>query len=248
MKGKLLFAVMVCIGLIGSNVSAAVEDYSPILTPPNENAVLTWNVIESPEVPFSFFWTGEGYWVAESGSQMVFEVSEVYDDDVEGSLILGNASLSANNSEIAMDLAIGVWGLTQWMPGLVVKIGNENFNTLNSTAFAAAERVSGNFLNGTMNSSYEVLTIGDGTYDCIVFDYVQDTPLFGDAQLTRLAYDIGTGVLVFCNTSYSFGTPYSFVLEIASLPSAPLDMTLLAVGISVAVIVLGVAFTILRKR
>ncbi|MHA1960147.1 MAG: hypothetical protein ACW99U_07955 [Candidatus Thorarchaeota archaeon] len=248
MKRKILYAALLCLGLMGSNVSAAVDDYSPILTPPYENAILTWNVIESPEVPFSFFWTGHGYWAAESGSQMTFEVSEVYDDDVEGSLVLGNASLLANNSEIAMDLALGVWGLTQWMPGLVVKIGDDNFNTLNSTAFAAAERVSGNFLNGTMNSYYEVLTIGDGAYDCIVFDYVQDTPLFGDAQLTRLAYDTGTGVLVFCNTSYSFGTPYSFVLEISSLPNASPDLTLLAVGISVVVLVLGVTLTILRKR
>ncbi|UCE09813.1 MAG: hypothetical protein JSW61_12700 [Candidatus Thorarchaeota archaeon] len=249
MKGRLLLAVLICLGLVCSNASAAIDDYSPLLTSPNENVILTWNVIETPDVPFSLFWAGQGFWLAEAGSEMSFELLELLDDDVEGILTVGNLTVTANNSEIAQDFALGVWGLTQWMPGLVVKVGDDNRNNLNATAYAAAARLSGNYLNGTMNSRYEVLTVGDSAYDCIVFDYVQDPPLFGEAQQTHLAYEIETGVLVLCNTSYSFGTPYSLVLEVSSLPSASPDLLLLLqIAISVTGVVIVVTIIVLRRR
>jgi hypothetical protein len=88
--------------------------YSPDLTPTvSVSTRITWTVEDAPDVAFALFWSGTGAWFAERDSQMIFDVTRV-DDDIEGELTLGNATWTSNDTEIAMDLIIGVWGLTPW--------------------------------------------------------------------------------------------------------------------------------------
>jgi hypothetical protein len=242
------------------------SDYHPDLTPRDSVPTkITWNVEEAPEVAFSVWFSGTGNWLASPGSQMAFEVDSL-NDDVEGELTLGNITLTANDTDIAKDLTLGVWGLTPWLPGLVVKIGETNMETLNQTAYASAERVLGNYLNGTIESSYEAVLSNGISYDCIVFDYEQDPPGFGEPQRTTLAYDTITGVLVKANTSYSFGIPYSLVLELAEIevytPTTitttttttpittpnPVDQNLIWVAVSIAGVVIFVIAAVIRRR
>jgi len=235
---------------LSASVAATPTDYNSVLVPKSSgNTTITWTVLNSSNDAFALYWSGTGAWLAENGSEMVFKITGV-EEDIEGTLTLGNKTWSSNDTEIAMDLTLSVWSLFDpWLPGFVVKIGETNLNVLNSTAFAAAARVSGNYMNGTMTSSYEQVVAGEVEYDCIVFDYVQDPPLFGEPQLTRLAYDVETGVLVKANTSYSFGTPYLLVLELSSI-SPPIDFefwlaaSVLAAG-GVLVVVIAV---VLRRR
>jgi hypothetical protein len=222
-------------------------DYSPDLMPRDSVLTrITWNVIEAPDVAFSLWFSGTGTWLALTGSQMSFNITGI-NGDLEGQLALGNITLAANDTNIAKDLTLGVWGLTPWHPGLVVKIGDSNLESLNQTAFAAAERVAGNYLNGTMASSFETVESNGVQYDCIVFEYQQDPTGDGEPQMTTLAYDTGTGVLVKANTSYSFGTPYSLILELEGIHIPTADPIILWVGIATAGVVL-IFVAILRFR
>jgi hypothetical protein len=130
-------------------------------------------------------------------------------------------------------------------------IGQSNLDTLNSTAYASAERVQGNYLNGTMESRYENVTVGSDTYYCLVFEYEQDPSGFGEPQVTYLAYDTTTGILIKADTSVTITNPYVLQLEYSGfevVSTAPLDLLLIGViGVSlIAVIVIVVLLT--RKK
>ncbi|MHA2003678.1 MAG: hypothetical protein ACW960_06165 [Candidatus Thorarchaeota archaeon] len=201
--------------------------YNPGLTPRvSVSTRIAWTVDDAPNIAFALFWSGTGAWIAEKDSQMIFDVTRV-DDDIEGELTLGNATWTSNDTEIAMDLIIGVWGLTPWFPGFIVEIGN--------------------YLNGTMESSYEEVVAHGTSYDCIIFEYEQDPVSFGEPQLTMLAYDLVTGVMVKANTSYSFGTPYSLVLELEGIYTPSVGPTPLLVGVAIALVVV-LAVAIMKKR
>ena len=134
-----------------------------------------------------------------------------------------------------------------------MKAGATNIDALNDSAFTAAARVSGNFMNGTMSSTYENVTVNQIEYEAITFDYVQDTPFAGDPQRTRLTYAIETGVLLYANTSYWFGEgfePYWLEIEFREiaieggyLPPSSLYPIIIA-----SVIVILLIVMILRKR
>lgn len=220
------------------------EALSPTLT---ERTRLSWSVLESPSVAVEWGWSGEGSWIIGEGEEVSFLVQRIH-DDVEGQLTLGNFSILANNTDIARELVFGIWGLPPFFPGLVVETGQSSMNKLNETAYASAERVSGNYLNGTMESSYNQVIIGETTYNCIIFNYEQDPTGFSEPQITELAYDLDTGVLVRANTSYSFGTPYILTLELASIAKEPSQFTiLLLAGIS-GIIALVVVMILLKRR
>ena len=134
---------------------AASGDYSNILDPtPFGNSTVTWRVIDAPEVPFSFFWAGSENWFAVAESIMSFTILDV-GDDILGELTLGNVTLTGNDTDIAKDLTLGVWGNTEFHPGLFIKISISDVVELNHTAYAAAARTLGNYLNGTMVSAFE---------------------------------------------------------------------------------------------
>lgn len=245
---KLGITLMIVTLFLFAPVSATSDGYNPDLLPRDSlTTEIAWTVEESPDVAFSLFWSGSGAWVAEAQKRMNFIVTGIY-SDIEGELTLGNATWASNDTEIAMDLTLGVWGLTPWFPGLVVKIGETNIDELNQTAYASAERIKGNYLNGTMESSFgQVIAFGT-SYDCIIFEYEQDPVSFGEPQLTMLAYDLITGVLVRANTSYSFGTPYKLILELEGIhiPMATL-VDYVWIGV-VAVLVAFVAVAITKTR
>jgi hypothetical protein len=157
------------------------------------------------------------------------------------------------NSDIARELVYGVWGLTPFFSGLVVKIGEENIAELNETAYASAARVSGNYLNGTMESSYGTVTVNGRSYDCIIFEYEQDSSGYGEPQITYLAYDTETGVLVKGNSSFDFGDPwlpYSLIVELESISTSGIYWTLIVTGTStlIAVVLVIVIVVIMKKR
>jgi hypothetical protein len=172
------------------------------------------------------FFTGGGNWLAENGSYIDFSVHSI-DDDIEGLFHIGNASVVANDTNIAKDLTLGVWGTpTEWWPGLIVKVSQSDIDTLNDTAYAAAERVAGNYLNGTMVANYESVTDTSGIeHQCVVFDYVQDPSGFGEPQRTHLAYSLNTGILIEANTSYSFGVPYELAFRFSGVQNLTTDLT-----------------------
>ncbi len=212
-----LISIAMLLGLVIVSVAAAPSDYSPDVIPNSSgNTFVTWEIKSSPDVPFSLFWTGSEYWHAEEGSLVTLNITSI-DNEVHGILALGNATLNSTNTNIAKDLALGVWGSTEWWPGLVVKVGSTNIVELNATAYASAERVHLNYLNGTMISDYQSLTVNNDTYSCIVFEYEQDPTGFGESQKTMLAYDLDTGILVKANTSYSFGVPYILEFELVDI-------------------------------
>ncbi|MFW9846636.1 MAG: hypothetical protein ACFFD6_07805, partial [Candidatus Thorarchaeota archaeon] len=247
MKRHAFILVLIALFLV-TPASGTPSDYSPDLMPRDSvSTIVTWTVVEAPKAPFELWFSGTGHWVATNGSQMILEISEI-DADVEGHLTLGNTTLFANDTDIARDLTIGVWGSTPWLPGLVVKIGGSNIDDLNQTAFAAAERTSGNYLNGTMTSSYDTISSNGILYDCIVFEFEQDPTGFGEPQLTTLAYDTDTGVLVKADTSYSFGTPYSLILELQGIEIPTVDPSFLWVGVAVSGVVIIAVAIIWTKR
>jgi hypothetical protein len=250
MQRRALIVALIAACFLSASVAATPVDYNSVLVPNSTgNTMITWTVLNSSNDAFALYWSGTGAWLAENGSEMVFEITGI-EEDVEGTLTLGNKTWSANDTEIAMDLTLSVWSLSSpWLPGFVVKIGESNLNQLNNTAFAAAARVSGNYMNGTMTSSYEQVVAGGVEYDCIVFDYVQDPPLFGEPQLTTLSYDVETGVLVRANTSYSFGTPYILILELSSIsPSMDFDFWLAASALTAGGIIVVVIVAVVRRR
>jgi hypothetical protein len=221
--------------------------YSAITTPDSfSHPYFEWNIIESPDIAFAWGWTEQRAWVADEDDKMSFEISEIQ-EDIEGIFSIGNLSLSVNDTDIARELVFGVWGLTPFFPGLVVPIGEEEISQLNETAYDAAERIQGNYLNGTMKSSFRNITIDATTYECIVFDYEQDPTGFGEPQRTELSYDLATGLLVRGNTSYSFGEPYSLVVELESIGSR-LQFPAYALGTLGVIVVLGIAFILYKSK
>jgi len=203
-------------------------------------------MVEVPELAVQWGWTGEGAWFAESGNIMSFTITTL-DEYITGDLTIGNFTIEANNTDAARELVLGVWGLTPFFPGLVVTISQDNLDDLNVTAYASAERVQGNYLNGTMESSYEPVVVGGTSYDCIVFDYEQDPSGFGEPQRTYLAYDTLTGILVRANTSVTIVNEYILILELESiLPPGP-DMLLIMGGLSVVAIVVIVIVVVKRR-
>lgn len=247
MKRNTWISVLIALFFISGTVSAAPTDYNDIMFPSfGGNTAISWRVIESPNVPFDWGWTGEGAWITTPDSSMTFSITSIHDADVEGMLQIGNFTIAANDTDIARELVFGVWGLTPFFPGLVVPVGQTNMDELNSTAYASAMRVQGNYLNGTMQSIYETVTIGTISYECIVFNYEQDSSGFGEPQRTSLAYDTTTGILVRGNTSYSFGEPYSLVVEYDSvIQFGPIFIALAGSSI---ILVLGIVIVLLKRK
>ena len=206
---------------------------------------ITWTVTDCPSAPFGLFWSGESQWIAQLGSKMVFSVLAL-GEDVRGQVSLGNATWTSNDTEIAKDLTLGVWGITPWLPGFIVAVGNDNLRLLNETAYASAERVFGNYVNGSILSQYESVVAGGLAYDCLTFQYQQDNTTFGEPQRTYLAYDTVTGVLVKGNTSLSFGTPYSLAVELTSVQS-PKTLSAFIGALGVVSIAVALVIVLLRR-
>ncbi|TET07029.1 MAG: hypothetical protein E3J86_14230 [Candidatus Thorarchaeota archaeon] len=197
---------------------------------------VTWTVNVAPRNTTIMYYSEGGNMLAENRSIMSCIVDSVA-NDIVGTYYIGNISVTANDTEIARDLVLGVWGTpTEWWPGMFVKTGQSNIESLNETAYAAAERGPDNFLNGTMSSRYDNVSVVvwnsiSETYntideECIVFNFQQDPTGFGEPQVTHLAYSLNSGVLVKANTSYSFGDPYNLVLSLVELaPPIPVDFT-----------------------
>jgi hypothetical protein len=170
---------------------------------------MIWHVEEITD--FTMWYTGGGYCMALNGSNMEFQVTSV-DNDVFGLLSLGNVSVATNDTMIALDLTLGVW--PAWLPGLIVEVGQNNIEDLNESAHAATERIAGNWMNGTMVSRYENISVGSTTHECIVFDYQQDSP---GTQVSHLAYSLSSGVLVEANTTVTFSSTYRLVVYLSSI-------------------------------
>jgi hypothetical protein len=224
MKRRIVFALMIGFFILVLNTSPQAVG---LPTEIKEGTVVTWKVNVAPRNITNMYYSGGGNMLAENDSLMSCSIDSIGDDTV-GLFTIGNVSITANDTEIARDLVLGVWGTpTEWWPGLFIKTGSSNIENLNASAYAAAQRVSGNYLNGTMISRYENITISlwnstTQTYEsinepCITFDYEQDPPLFGDAQITHLSYSLSTGILVMANTSYSFGVPYYFAISLSGV-------------------------------
>jgi hypothetical protein len=243
--GKFLASFILLI--IVTPVSAA-GNYSDTLSPGIlGNTTLRWKVTQTPAIPFGLFWMGSGYWIAENNSMMSCTITSL-NDDVNGVLVLGDLTSTTNNTDIAKDLTLGVWGATSFLPGLVVKVGNPELSLLNDTAYRSAERDVGNHLNGTMKSSYAQVGAAGAIYECITFTYVQDNTSFGEPQRTYLAYDVMTGVLVKANTSYSFGVRYAFAIELYEILEPLRLLPVAIVGVAVVAVVILVALARKYKR
>jgi hypothetical protein len=255
MKPQFLMTLAMLVIILQPTLVLTASGYSTVLQPQEYgNTVITWSVIDAPE--HSFGWWGPdfvfvGNWLATDGSKMTFEVTRIGESGtyLTGSLSLGNLTITTNNTEIANNLILGLSGLTTWFPGLVIPIGEGSIQTQNQTAYAAAARVPGNWLNGTVESWYENLTVSGTEYDCIAWNFTQDPTLYGKPQTTYLAYDLATGVLVECNTTYTFDFPYIFALQLDSIQtpqsiSIPM-IALVAGGVGGLVIV---ALVVLKKR
>ncbi|TFG34725.1 hypothetical protein EU527_02020 [Candidatus Thorarchaeota archaeon] len=231
MKKKSALVLLIGFFIITANLTPQAAGFT---TEIEEESYVEWRIDIAPRNNTIMYYSGGGNMIAENESIMSCFVNTI-DDDISGDFVIGNVSITANDTDIAKDLVLGVWGThTEWWPGLFVEIGGANIAELNATAYAAAERLSGNYLNGTMNSRYENITIiawnsTSETYyfleeECIVFDYEQDPPLFGDPQITHLCYSLNSGVLVKANTSYSFGIPYNLVVTLSEItPPSPHD-------------------------
>jgi len=190
--------------------------------------VVNWQVTQDPQSTFNMYFTGAGYCLIEADSTLSFTIGDI-NADVEGLLNIGNVSILTNDTDVARDLVLGVGIFSGFEPGLFVETGVSKFNELNASAYTSAERVSGNWMNGTMTSSYGNVSIGDIEFEAITFDYEQDTPFAGDPQRTRLIYDITTGVLLYANTSFWFGgdsEPYWLEIEFLEITySGPFPLT-----------------------
>lgn len=245
-EGSLIAALILVVIINGGNIYVS-NGYGGVLSPSIlGDTEIAWRVVDCPVTPFGLYWSGRGYWLAQPNSRMTLTILAVK-EDIEGTITLGNRTWNANDTDIAKDLALGVWGLTPWLPGLVVKIGHQDLEQLNKTAYDSAQRVPGNFLNGTMSSYYGPVTASGVAYSCMVFEYRQDNTSFGEPQRTLLAYDTASGLLVIGNTSYSFGTPYELSIELASVYAPASVVPLVIVGLSLGVAVIMVLI-LLRRR
>ena len=213
-KGITLLLVVALLSVSISSTPQAMAYSSEIDV---DHAIL-WEIESTPSDAFNMYYTGGGNWLAQNETTIFFGVVSV-GEDVLGSLTIGNVTVLANDTNVAKDLTLGVWGTpTEWWPGLIIEVGLSEIENLNETAYASAERVSGNYLNGTMASSYDTITdSNDQQHQCIIFDYVQDSTGFGEPQITHLAYSLDSGILIEANTSYSFGVPYELAFRFAGV-------------------------------
>ncbi len=193
------------------------------------DATIQWKIKHAPAVPFELFFSGSGKWIASNDSILSFQITEL-GDEVGGIVTLGNSTWRGNDTDVALDLTLGVWGLTQWSPGFLIDTDEDSLISENASAYTSAERVFGNYLNGTMVSNRGIIQANGIGYNCISFDYVQDQPIFGTPLLLQLSYDLSSGVLVYANVSYSFGTPYNLEIEILSVSTPLISSFLLFVG------------------
>lgn len=209
--------------------------YSTAIHP---NTTILWEIEAAPSEPFLMYYSEGGYWLAENATHFTFGVTSV-SDDVAGYVNLGNVSVLANDTEIAKDLTLGVWGThTEWWPGLIIEVTSPAIMSLNESAYASAERVAGNYLNGTMTSRFDNITIREIEHQCIVFDYEQDPP---GNQVTHLAYSLTSGVLIEANTTFTFGTPYELTFKFWEFVEA-VDFSIDTGGIIILTGAIGGAF------
>jgi hypothetical protein len=207
MKRKITFMFIVALFMLSMGSITQIVGYSSEI---QTGSIIQWQLDAVPSEPFNMYYTGGGYWLAENDTVLSLSIDS-FEDDLIGVLKLGNITVLANDTEIAKDLTLGVWGTyAEWWPGLVIEVGQSNIDSLNATAYASAERLDGNYLNGTMTSRYETITAGGVQHQCIVFNFEQDSP---GTQVTHLAYSLVTGVLIEANTSYSFGEPYELAFR-----------------------------------
>ncbi|MHA2352089.1 MAG: hypothetical protein ACXABX_03100 [Candidatus Thorarchaeota archaeon] len=255
MKKKITLTFIVALFVLSVSGTPQVSGYSSVIQAVSS---VMWEIESAPNDAFNMFYTGGGNWIAQDETVIGFGISS-FDADVLGHLTIGNVTVLANDTEIAKDLTLGVWGTpTEWWPGLFVEVGLSDIEILNSTAYASAERVAGNYLNGTMMSSYETINSTDNEpHQCIVFDYEQDPTGFGEPQRTHLAYSLETGVLIEANTSYSFGTPYELVFRFSgfaepSVVDFTIDLTAFVVFTGIIggglLAVMVIAFVLLGRR
>jgi hypothetical protein len=238
MKKWIALSIVAALLMFSTSSATSVTGFSPFI---ENQARIFWTVEEITN--FTMWYTGGGYCTTVNGSSMEFRPTSL-DDDVYGTLSIGNVTVETNNTMIALDLTLGVW--PAWLPGLVVRVGQNNIEALNESAYAAAERTLGNLMNGTMNSRYGNVSSGLSEVECIIFDYQQDPP---GTQITHLAYSLATGVLVEANTMVTFTSTYKLVISFLSLqypttvdmPPVPVNVIIwigLVGGIVLAVVII----------
>ncbi len=241
MKANLRFLIIIAVLFLMIPSVSAAGNYSDIINPtPFGNTSISWRINDISDDPVDLYWLGAGKALAESETYMTFTILEV-GDDILGELSLGNVTIVGNDTDIALDLTLSIWSFSySFLPGLIIEIGEENISNLNQTAYSAAERVAGNYMNGTIVSAFEEVTIVGMTYDCITFTYQQDDVGILEPQSTYLAYDITNGVLVKAETSVTFSTPYLLSLELVDVvtPLAIGPMILVGVGFVIIAVVL----------
>jgi len=250
MNSTRVLVLLLVLGSLPVAVYGMPADYAIEVSPAFfEHTMITWDAIDSPELSVEWGWTGQGSWFIDEVEEGVSFTVERYIDDIEGTLRIGNFTVATSNTDLARELVLGVWGSTPFFPGFVIPIGTENLNQLNETAFASAERIANNYANGTMDSRYDQLEISGVTYDCIVFDYIQDSsPFYVQPQESHLAYDITTGILVSGNTSITIDNPYTLHIELSSIARVP-SVNVMLVGVAVVggVVVILIAIVVSRK-
>jgi hypothetical protein len=242
-----ILSVILVLSILVPFLVIGVDAYATQVQPsPGREVEIQWNITNSSDAPFSMFFTGGGVCNMSGASTMLFTVTET-EGEIGGVLRLGNVTVEANNTDIALDLTLSVWGATAWLPGLIVNTGASNISQLNQTAYAAAERVQGNFLNGSMLSYYDNVTAAENEYECIVFEFEQDPELFG-AQQNYLAYSLETGILVKGSAYVNFGVPYYLEVEYVGI-TAWTGFGVVEVGIILGIVVVLVAIVVfIQKR
>ncbi|MFW9787968.1 MAG: hypothetical protein ACFFE2_07715 [Candidatus Thorarchaeota archaeon] len=208
MKKEIALALIIAIFMLPVNSVAQNSSYYPFW-----DYSIDWDVSIASD--FTMWYTEGGYCHVVNDSIMSFSVNSI-DNEVSGTLEIGNVTVATNDTMVALDLTLGIW--PSWLTGLFVEIGQEKIDSLNETAYAAAERVSGNWMNGTMSSRYEDIVVNQETYSCIVFDYEQDPP---GTQVTHLAYSTATGLLVEADTSVTFGSTFRLVFSLREVRTPP---------------------------
>ena len=253
MKKQVIFAFTILIVVLSMNMIVGSMAYALDIHPAEDRTtVVNWQVTQAPQTAFNMYFTGAGYCLIEADSTLSFTVGDI-NGDVEGLLNIGNVSVLTNDTDVARDLVLGVGIYSAFEPGLFVETGVSNFDDLNSSAYTSAERVSGNWMNGTMTSSYGNVTIGDIEFEAITFDYEQDTPFAGDPQRTRVIYDINTGVLLYANTSFWFGEgsePYWLEIEFLEITYSGLFplTTIYYIIIASLIVVILIAFAVRQRK
>ncbi|RDE13429.1 MAG: hypothetical protein C4K48_07945 [Candidatus Thorarchaeota archaeon] len=252
MKKQVIFATAI-LGLIltmniGGEAATSAVEISPAI---QSSTTVNWRIVRAPQYATNAVFSNGGYWQAEEDGVMSFAVTDMQ-EDIAGELRLGNMTVTTNDTMTAKDLTLGVWGIVEFWPGLFIKIGRNEVQELNDTAYASAEHVAGNYLNGTMLSYYDNLTLDDIEHECIVFEYQQDPTAAGTPQHTTLVYNISTGVLVYANTSYYLGEsfkPYVFEIEFLSIDyTGTMPGLLIGLTIVMLVSVAAVALVMMEKR